>query len=103
MTDIQSAIGALVLSARRFPHCPIANCDCHHKDKDEWQKDCFCLCHFEQMNRKFGKDNWNIGDVGASARAGKVRRKPGPRVGSKDGKFYGKENSSLAKTKRRGR
>jgi hypothetical protein len=77
-------LGALALSAQRYPHCPIANCDCHHKDKDEWAKGCYCLCHFEQMNRKFGKDNWNLGDVGASANSGKPRRKPGPRV-TKDG------------------
>jgi hypothetical protein len=82
MTNVNIAemAGALMLSARRYPNCPIANCDCHHKDQDEWVKGCYCLCHFAQMDRKFGKGAWGLGDVDASAKAGKPRRKPGPKA-----------------------
>lgn len=101
MTDIQGALGAIVLSAHRFPNCPIANCDCNHKGQDEWKKGCFCMCHFFQMDRKFGKNNWNLGDVGSSARAGRPRRKPGPRVSSAEGKDMQVENTKLAGARRR--
>lgn len=80
MTNVQSMLGALMLSRQRFPNCPIANCDCHHKDRDEWEKGCYCLCHFAQMSRKFGEGKWNLGDVDSSAKAGKPRRKPGRRT-----------------------
>lgn len=79
MSNYEAMLGSLMIAARQHPHCPIANCACHHKDRDEWAKGCYCLCHFKQMDKKFGEGKWNLGDVGSSAKAGKPRRKPGVR------------------------
>jgi hypothetical protein len=79
MNNHAAILGSLMIAARQYPNCPVANCDCHHKDRDEWKKGCYCLCHFKQMDRKFGEGKWNLGDSGSSAKAGKPRRKPGVR------------------------
>jgi len=56
-------------SMRRFPNCRIANCICD-SNNDEWKKDCHCICHFFLMDKKFGKDKWNLNDFFEMAKKG---------------------------------
>lgn len=68
---------ALRESARMYPFCRIASCDCDGRD-DEWKKGCFCMCHFSLMDKKFGEKKWSLSDHYASAEVGRpiiIKRK----------------------------
>lgn len=65
---------ALRESARRYPFCRIANCDCKGTE-NEWNKGCVCMCHFYQMDEKLGKGNWKLSDHIASSKKGKPIKK----------------------------
>lgn len=64
---------SLMGSIRRFPDCPIANCECAHKSAGEWRKGCYCLCHMRQMDAGVGS-GWTLDDLARSAKAGKPRK-----------------------------
>lgn len=69
--DYDAMTSSLMAAGRAYPNCPVASCACDQTNKDEWKKGCHCLGHFKQMDKAFGKDNWDLNDVGASAKAGK--------------------------------
>ena len=52
---------ALREAQKAYPNCRIANCDCDEYE-NEWKKDCWCMGHWLQMDRWFGKDKWKHGD-----------------------------------------
>lgn len=47
---------ALMASIKRFPNCTIANCDCDSRH-GEWKPGCHCLCHFRQVQAKYGEND----------------------------------------------
>jgi len=65
----QKMIESFRESTRRFPNCRMANCTCD-SDNDEWKKGCHCMCHFFFMDKKFGKDKWNLNDFSKMAEKG---------------------------------
>ena len=60
---------ALRQAVARYPNCRIANCDCDSKGT-EWKAGCYCMCHFTQMDIKFGKDKWNMNDFDKQSKQG---------------------------------
>jgi len=42
----------------RYPTCKIANCECDELN-NEWVKGCYCLGHWLQLDKWFGKNNWD--------------------------------------------
>ncbi len=58
---------------RTYRKCYIANCDCDEYE-GEWKEGCFCMGHWKQLNKEFGKDSWSFNDAIASAKAGKPIR-----------------------------
>lgn len=64
---------ALAESARRFPNCRIANCGCDSWN-GKWEAGCRCMCHFDAMNKAFGKDDWTLADFSASADRGVAQK-----------------------------
>ncbi len=59
----------IVASAKRYPDCRIANCDCDDYG-GVWERGCHCFGHFKDMDAIFGKDNWRLGDFSREARRG---------------------------------
>jgi hypothetical protein len=60
-SDVQKLHDSLVKSMFVYPNCTIANCDCNSKD-GEWKKGCACLCHFNEMDKMYGRDQWKLSD-----------------------------------------
>ena len=60
---------ALHRSLKRFPNCRIANCDCN-SEEGEWKKNCHCMCHFSNMDEKYGKDKWTLKQFSEEAERG---------------------------------
>lgn len=57
-TELHRMFTALMMSARRFPRCTIANCDCNSKG-GEWRNGCMCGCHFFHMTELYGP-GWSL-------------------------------------------
>lgn len=68
-TDHAAMRRSIAAAAARYPHCRVANCDCKSRDEDEWKRDCWCLCHFQYMNTKYGRDMWRLTDFERECRA----------------------------------
>ncbi len=64
---------ALRASARRYPTCRIANCDCNDY-VDEWKPGCGCMGHFKNLDKAFGEDGWALSDFSASVKTGMPTR-----------------------------
>ncbi len=60
---------ALRDAARAFPFCRIANCECN-SIAGEWKAGCGCMCHFLQMDEKFGKDKWTLNEFSKQSEIG---------------------------------
>lgn len=43
----------------KFKLCLISNCECNSKG-GEWREGCLCGCHMLQMDKKYGKGEWNL-------------------------------------------
>lgn len=46
---------AISESAKRYPRCRIANCECDSFG-DEWGTGCGCLCHLLQLQKQVGQE-----------------------------------------------
>lgn len=74
--DSVDTMNALLQAMRSpFQSCPLFSCRCD-KSKNEWKKGCYCLCHFDYMNKKYGNNDdvpqgqplkWDLGNFGKEA------------------------------------
>ena len=66
---------SLMASARAYPNCKIANCECNELD-NEWKKGCHCMGHWLQMDSWFGKNKWKLDDCDAYSKTGIIKGTP---------------------------